>query len=107
LAVKADSSIIAGSFSRDSDGIEVLSHANLRISLPGLPSPIQSFLPFLRRRSAAVYLSRCGGTRLTRLMSRVSVVRSEDSRLDDLADPSFAGDLDENDPKSLAAGCAR
>jgi hypothetical protein len=31
----------------------------------------------------------------------VSVVRSEDSRLDDLSDPSMLGDLDENDPKSL------
>jgi hypothetical protein len=31
----------------------------------------------------------------------VAVVRSEDSRLDDLADPSMLGDLDENDPKSL------
>ena len=45
---------------------------------------------------------RCGGKRLARLMSRVAVVRSEDSRLDDLADPSMLDDLDENDPKSLA-----
>ena len=45
---------------------------------------------------------RCGGTRLTRLISRVSVLRSEESRMDDLADPSSLGDLDENDPKSLA-----
>lgn len=45
---------------------------------------------------------RCGGTHLTRLISRVAVVRSEESRLDDLADPSALGDLDENDPQSLA-----
>ena len=45
---------------------------------------------------------RCGGTRLTRLISRVSVIRSEESRMDDLTDPSALGDLDENDPKSLA-----
>jgi len=45
---------------------------------------------------------RCGGTRLTRLISRVSVLRSEESRMDDLADPSSLGDLDENDPKSMA-----
>ena len=45
---------------------------------------------------------RCGGTRLTRLISRVSVVRSEESRLDDMTDPSMLGDLDENDPKSMA-----
>jgi len=29
------------------------------------------------------------------------VVRSEDSRLENLADPSAWGDLDENDPKSM------
>lgn len=45
---------------------------------------------------------RCGGSHLSRLISRVSVVRSEDSRLDDLADPSMLGGLDEEDPKSIA-----
>lgn len=44
----------------------------------------------------------CGGSKLTRLISRVALVRSEESRLDDLTDPSMLGDLDENDPKSLA-----
>ncbi|MGD2205863.1 MAG: zinc ribbon domain-containing protein [Anaerolineae bacterium] len=45
---------------------------------------------------------RCGGKRLTRVISRVSVVRSEESRLDDLADPSMLDGLDEDDPRSLA-----
>ena len=45
---------------------------------------------------------RCGGRELVRLMSRFALVRSEDSRLDDLADPSSLGGLDENDPKSMA-----
>ena len=45
---------------------------------------------------------RCGGTNLVRRISRVAVVRSEDSRLDNLADPSALGDLDEEDPKSMA-----
>lgn len=45
---------------------------------------------------------RCGGTHLRRLISRVSILRSEDSRLDDLSDPSRLDDLDENDPRSLA-----
>jgi putative FmdB family regulatory protein len=45
---------------------------------------------------------RCGGTNLTRRISRVSVVRSEDSRLDDMADPSMLDGLDEDDPKSIA-----
>ena len=45
---------------------------------------------------------RCGGKRLTRLISRVAVVRSEESRLDDMADPGMLDGLDEDDPKSLA-----
>jgi putative FmdB family regulatory protein len=44
---------------------------------------------------------RCDGTDLTRLVSRVRVVRSEESRLEDLADPSMLADFDENDPKSM------
>ena len=35
-------------------------------------------------------------------MSRVAMVRSEASRLDDLGDPGGLDDLDENDPRSLA-----
>ncbi len=45
---------------------------------------------------------RCNGTRLKRLISRVAVVRSEDSRLDDLGDPSMLDGLDEDDPRSIA-----
>ena len=45
---------------------------------------------------------RCGGGRLERLMSRFARLRSEDDRLDALADPSSFGDLDESDPKSVA-----
>jgi len=44
---------------------------------------------------------RCGGSHLTRLVSRVAVVRSEESRLDDLADPAMLDGLDESDPRSL------
>ena len=45
---------------------------------------------------------RCGGANLTRLMSRFATVKSEDARLESLADPSALGDLDENDPGSVA-----
>ncbi len=45
---------------------------------------------------------RCQGTNLKRLISRVAVVRSEESRLETLADPSSLAGLDENDPKSVA-----
>jgi putative FmdB family regulatory protein len=44
----------------------------------------------------------CGSTSLTRLLSRFSTGRSEESRLDALADPSNLSGLDENDPRSMA-----
>lgn len=45
---------------------------------------------------------RCGSAELSRLMSRFATVKSEDARLDSLSDPSSLGDLDENDPRSVA-----
>ena len=45
---------------------------------------------------------RCGGEHLTRLLSRFATVRSEESRLESLADPTQLGDLDENNPRSVA-----
>jgi len=45
---------------------------------------------------------RCGSAALSRLMSRFATVKSEDARLDSLSDPSSFGDLDENDPQSVA-----
>ena len=45
---------------------------------------------------------RCGGEALNRLMSRFATIRSEEDRLDSLADPSSFGDLNEDDPKSVA-----
>jgi len=44
----------------------------------------------------------CGGTNMKKLVSRVAIFRSEESRLENMADPSKLGDLDENDPKSVA-----
>lgn len=35
-------------------------------------------------------------------MSRFTRVKSEEERLESIADPSSAGDLDEDDPKSVA-----
>jgi hypothetical protein len=39
---------------------------------------------------------------MSRLMSRFATVKSEDARLESLADPSQYGDFDENDPRSVA-----
>lgn len=45
---------------------------------------------------------RCHGSSLSRLMSRFATVKSEEARLESLADESSVGDLDENDPGSVA-----
>jgi len=45
---------------------------------------------------------RCGSRKLGRLMSRFAMVRSEDARLDDLTEDAALGDVNENDPKSMA-----
>ena len=52
--------------------------------------------------AAAPRCPRCGSLDLSRLMSRFATVKSEDARLESLADPSQYGDLDENDPRSMA-----
>jgi putative FmdB family regulatory protein len=46
--------------------------------------------------------SHCGSDKLSRLMSRFAMPKSEEARLDALSDPTTFGDLDENDPKSVA-----
>ncbi len=44
----------------------------------------------------------CGSSQLTKLVSRVAMMKSEEARLEELADPSSLSGLDENDPKSIA-----
>lgn len=44
----------------------------------------------------------CGGEALDRILSRVHVRLSEDTRMERLADPAVWGGMDENDPKSVA-----
>ena len=46
----------------------------------------------------------CGAApeQMTKLISRVAVMKSEESRLEALADPSMFSDVDENDPRSVA-----
>lgn len=44
----------------------------------------------------------CSGQKLRRLVSRVAVLKSEESRMDDLADPSLMAGLESEDPRALA-----
>ncbi len=59
---------------------------------------------FSDAQSREAVCPRCGGNKLTRLISRVAVLRSEESHLDNMssADNPLGDGLDENDPKSLA-----
>lgn len=46
--------------------------------------------------------SHCQSAKLERIMSRFASPKSEEARLESLADPSRFGELDEHDPKSMA-----
>jgi putative FmdB family regulatory protein len=51
--------------------------------------------------------SHCGSDRLQRTINRVATLRSEESRMESMADPSSFGDVDENDPASVARWARR
>ena len=44
----------------------------------------------------------CGGTDLEKLVSRIAILRSEEKRLENLADSADPAGMDENDPRSVA-----
>jgi hypothetical protein len=60
------------------------------------------FQTFSAAATASPVCPECGSANLSRLVSRVFQLKSEDAQLEDLADPSMFGDVDENDPKSVA-----
>jgi putative FmdB family regulatory protein len=65
-----------------------------------------------RKRSAMLILNahdpppatcrHCGSAHVDRLLSRFAAPKSEEARLDSLANPDSLGGLDENDPQSVA-----
>jgi putative FmdB family regulatory protein len=55
-----------------------------------------------RDRTAEVRCKKCGGANLEKLWSRFAAPKSEEARLESLADPSAMGDVDENDPQSVS-----
>ncbi|NJN65265.1 MAG: zinc ribbon domain-containing protein [Chloroflexaceae bacterium] len=50
---------------------------------------------------------RCQGVHLRRAISRFAPLKSEEARMEALADPSNFGGLDENDPRSIAQWARR
>jgi putative FmdB family regulatory protein len=63
---------------------------------------ISSFLLLNLKDPFVPVCKRCGSHSLERVLSRVHVRLSEETRLDRLADPSAWAGVDENDPKSVA-----
>ncbi len=63
---------------------------------------MSSFLVMNIRTPFSPECKKCQSKRMTRLISRVARIRSEESRLESLADPSKFSDLDERDPASMA-----
>ncbi len=61
------------------------------------------FRTFSAASSETAHCPRCNGSNLRRLVSRVAVLKSEDSRIDNLADSSFMSGLENEDPRALAS----
>src|SRR5258706_4156053 len=61
-----------------------------------------SALLLSRERVSEVRCKACGAAELERLWSRFASPRSEESRMDSLADPGNLAGVDENDPQSVA-----
>ncbi len=55
----------------------------------------------LNRESFEPYCKYCGAKEMKKLISRVRVRLSLDTRIERLADPTMLGSIDENDPKSV------
>ncbi len=62
----------------------------------------RKFSLLMRMGEEARSCPRCGSSRLTRLYSRFALARSEEDRLERLADEAEMAGIDENDPKSVA-----
>ncbi|MCX6545074.1 MAG: zinc ribbon domain-containing protein [Acidobacteria bacterium] len=61
-----------------------------------------SALVLIRAHEVDVRCAHCGSADIERLWSRFSSPKSEEARMESLADPSALAGLDENDPQSVA-----
>src|SRR3954466_13155579 len=62
---------------------------------------------FSAAERAEPHCEHCGSADVSRLVSRVALLKSEESRMDDPADASALGDVDESDPRSIARWARR
>lgn len=59
------------------------------------------------RDPAGLACPRCGNTEVRRAISRFATLKSEDDRIESLADPANFMGLDESDPRSIARWAKR
>ena len=62
---------------------------------------VSSFLLLRVSEEIEPYCKTCNSKTVQRILSRVSVLKSEESRMEAMLDPSKLSDLDENDPRSV------
>jgi len=65
------------------------------------------FQTFSAAERAEPRCEHCGSADVSRLVSRVAILKSEESRLDDMSDDAALSDVDENDPRSIARWARR
>ncbi len=63
---------------------------------------ISEFLLIKSDETFVPQCKKCKSKKMSRVLSKVRVIRSEESRLESLAEPSKWAGLDERDPKSMA-----
>jgi len=62
---------------------------------------------FSAAERAEPHCEHCGSADVARLVSRVAILKSEESRLEDLAGDSALANVDESDPRSIARWARR
>lgn len=62
---------------------------------------ISSFLSLKVSEPVDAYCKFCGSKDVRKIISRVSILKSEEKRIESILDPSKFSDLDENDPRSI------
>ena len=68
---------------------------------------VSSFLLLRVSEEIEPYCKNCNSRDVRRILSRVSVLKSEEQRMESLLDPSKFSDLDENDPGSVERAMRR
>jgi putative FmdB family regulatory protein len=62
---------------------------------------VRLFYTYTAYDTAQPQCTHCGSQQLQRLIGRIALAKSEDARMDALADDSMLAGLDEEDPRSL------